>query len=222
MRMVLLGPPGAGKGTMAQVLSKNLNIPQVSTGDMLREALKKATGLGARAKEFMDRGDLVPDQIVIELVRERLHQPDAEHGFILDGFPRTAEQAESLCAMLEEVRMPLGVAIYFPTTLGMIQRRLGGRRICGNCGKTYHMTNYRPKKDGVCDVCQGALIQRTDDHEDAIEHRLEVYKKQTAPVIEYYKKRNLLEEASGDLDVPELSVILDGIFKRRKLVGNRA
>lgn len=222
MRMVLLGPPGAGKGTMAQVLSKNLDIPQVSTGDMLREALKNATALGVKAKEFMDRGDLVPDQIVIELVKERLHKPDAEHGFILDGFPRTAEQAESLCEMLEEIRMPLGVAIYFPTTLGMIQRRLGGRRVCGGCGKTYHMTNFRPKKEGVCDVCGKGLVQRSDDHEDAIAHRLEVYEKQTAPVIEYYKKRNLLEEASGDLDVPELTEILDKVFKRRKLVGNRA
>ncbi len=222
MRMVLLGPPGAGKGTMAQVLSKSLNIPQVSTGDMLREALKKATPLGIKAKGYMDRGDLVPDQIVIELVKERLHQPDAEHGFILDGFPRTADQAVSLCNMLEEVGMPLGVAIYFPTTTPMILRRLGGRRVCGSCGKTYHMTNYRPKKDGVCDVCGSALIQRTDDREDAIEHRLDVYEKQTEPVIEYYKKRNLLEEASGDLDVPELSVILDEVFKRRKLVGNRA
>ena len=222
MRLVLLGPPGAGKGTQAQVLSKDLNIPHISTGDMLREALRSASPLGLKAKGYMDQGALVPDDLVIELVRERLQKPDAKSGFILDGFPRTPEQGESLGETLNDMHMPLDTALYFKTSLAVIIRRLGGRRICGQCGKTYHMTNFRPKVEGICDVCAGKLIQRTDDREDAIENRLKVYEKQTAPLIDYYKKKDLLDEVSGDLEVDDLSIVLESIFKRRNLVGNRA
>ncbi len=221
MRLVLLGPPGAGKGTQAQVLSKDLNIPHISTGDMLREALRAASPLGLKAKGYMDQGALVPDDLVIELVRERLSKPDAAKGFILDGFPRTAEQGESLGKMLAGLSMPLDVTLYFKTSMLVIIRRLGGRRICSKCGKTYHMTNFRPKVDGVCDVCQGSLMQRPDDREEAIENRLVVYEKQTAPLIDYYKKKNLLEEISGDLEVDDLNIALEIIFKKRNLVGNR-
>lgn len=221
MRLVLLGPPGAGKGTQAQVLSKDLALPHISTGDMLREALRSASVLGLKAKEYMDRGELVPDDLVIALVRERLSQPDAKKGFILDGYPRTPDQAESLGKTLADLKMPLDVTLYFKTSLLVIIRRLGGRRICSQCGKTYHMTNFRPKVDGVCDVCQGSLMQRPDDREEAIENRLKVYEKQTAPLIEYYKEKNLLEEISGDLEVDDLNIVLEEIFKRRGLVGNR-
>ena len=221
MRLVLLGPPGAGKGTQAQVLSKDLNIPHISTGDMLREALRSASSLGLKAKEYMDQGALVPDELVIELVRERLSKPDAKKGFILDGFPRTPEQAESLGKTLKSLNMPLDVTLYFKTSLAVIIRRLGGRRICGQCGKTYHMTNFRPKSQGICDACHGKLIQRPDDREEAIENRLQVYEKQTAPLIDYYKKINLLDEVSGDLEVDDLNTALESIFKRRALVGNR-
>ena len=222
MRLVLLGPPGAGKGTQAQVLSKDLKVPHISTGDMLRDALRSASSLGLKAKGFMDQGALVPDDLVIELVRERLSKPDAKIGFILDGFPRTPEQGESLAKTLHDLNMPLDVTLYFKTSLEVIIRRLGGRRICSQCGKTYHKTNFRPKVEGICDVCQGKLVQRPDDREEAIENRLKVYEKQTAPLIDYYKKKNLLEEVSGDLEVDDLNIALEAIFKRRGLVGNRA
>ncbi len=222
MRLVLLGPPGAGKGTRAQVLSHDLNIPHISTGDMLREALRCGSPLGLKAKSFMDLGELVPDDVVIALVKERLEKVDAKDGFILDGFPRTADQGESLLSMLALMKMPLDVALYFKTSLSVIISRLGGRRICDKCGKTYHIVNFKPKTDGICDICSGKLIQRTDDREDAIENRLKVYEKQTEPLINFFEKKNLLDEISGDLEVSDLNIDLEKIFKRRNLVGNRA
>lgn len=215
MRLVLLGPPGAGKGTQAQVLSKKSGIPHISTGDMLREALKAATPLGLKAKSFMEKGGLVPDEVVIDLVRERLQKSDAQKGFILDGFPRTVEQAESLDKTLLELSMPLDLVLYFKTTLPVILRRLTGRRVCGQCGKNYHKTNFKPKTEGVCDVCGGKLVQRPDDVEETIVKRLKVYEEQTAPLIGHYKKKNILAEVSGDLDVAELDEVLEGLFEKR-------
>jgi adenylate kinase len=198
------------------LLARDLSAPHISTGDMLREAVREGRPLGLKAKEFMDRGALVPDEVVIGLVEERLRKDDAKTGFILDGFPRTVDQAESLDRCLEALKMPLDHVIYFKTTLAMVIRRLSGRRVCGQCGKTYHMTNFRPKKEGVCDACQGSLVQRPDDHEDAIENRLRVYEKQTAPLIEYYGKRKVLAEVDGDLDVDPLRVILKDLFSRKQ------
>lgn len=218
LRLVLLGPPGAGKGTLAQVLSKDWKLVHVSTGDMLREALKKGTPLGLKAKEYMENGKLVPDEVVIGLVSERLLKKDAEKGFILDGFPRTVEQAKELAKEVKKLNMPLTAVLYFKTSLPVIIRRLSGRRVCQNCGKNYHMTNFRPKADGVCDVCGGRLIQRPDDREETIENRLKVYEKETSPLIDYYKKENLLQEVSGDLDVKELSVHLNQMFEKKGLV----
>jgi len=219
LRLVLLGPPGAGKGTHAQVLSKRWNVPHISTGDMLRQALRAETKLGLEAKTHMEKGGLVPDEVVIGIVGDRLKENDAKQGFVLDGFPRTKEQAESLDALLQGQRMPLDLAVYFKTSLSVIIRRLSGRRICSQCGKTYHLSNFKSKVEGICDDCRGPLMQRPDDRQDAIENRLEVYQKQTSPLIEYYKKKNILEEVSGDLEVPELSASLKELFLRKKLVG---
>lgn len=217
MRMVLLGPPGAGKGTQAQVLSKDLNLPHISTGDMLREAIRTSTPLGLKAKQYMDSGQLVPDDLVIALVEERLAKPDAQKGYILDGFPRTSEQAEKLDASLAKIGMPLHIVLYFKTTKPVILRRLSGRRICGQCSKNYHMTNFRPKVEGVCDACGSKLVQRPDDKEDAIENRLKVYEAQTAPLIDYYQKKNILSEVSGDLEVAPLNDILEDLFREKGL-----
>ncbi len=215
MRVVLLGPPGAGKGTQAQVLSKDLVIPHISTGDMLREALKAASPLGLKAKVYMEKGALVPDELVIALVKERLSKSDAKKGFILDGFPRTPEQAKSLDESLKELKMPLDVVLYFKTSLAVIITRLSGRRVCGQCGKNYHQVNFKPKTEGICDVCGSKLVQRPDDKEETIEKRLKVYEDQTAPLIDYYKRKNILSEVSGDLDVQELNTELLKLFKKK-------
>lgn len=215
MRLVLLGPPGAGKGTQAQVLVKDLNAPHVSTGDMLREAIRQGMPAGLKAKEYMDRGDLVPDQLVIDLVASRLQKEDARKAFILDGFPRTREQAESLDKKLAELKIKLDLVLYFKTSLAVIIRRLSGRRICGQCGKNYHLTNFRPKAEGVCDVCGSKLIQRPDDREEAIVERLKVYEKQTAPLIDYYDKKGMLAEVSGDLEVAPLNAVLRELFQKK-------
>ena len=217
MRLVLLGPPGAGKGTLAQVLSKDRQLPHISTGDMLRDSLRAATPLGLKAKEYMEKGALVPDQVVIGVVRERLKKKDTQKGFILDGFPRTSEQAESLDGTLKDLGMPLDLALYFKTSLQVVIRRLSGRRICSKCGHTYHVVNFRPKVEGLCDLCRGDLMQRPDDREEAIENRLKVYEKQTAPLIDYYKKKKFLAEVSGDLEVDDLKKALAEIFRKKGL-----
>lgn len=218
MRLVLLGPPGAGKGTQAQVLSKNLGCAHVSTGDMLRDALKHQTPLGLKAKEFMEKGLLVPDEVVIGLVKERLQKPDAKKGFILDGFPRTPEQAESLDKTLAGLQMPLDLVLYFKTSDSVVISRLTGRRVCSQCGRNYHLTNFKPKADGVCDDCGAKIIQRPDDKEETVMKRLKVYQEQTAPLIEYYRNKKSLVESSGDHDVNELNAELMGLFKERGLL----
>ena len=217
MKLVLLGPPGAGKGTHAVVLSKQYQLAHISTGDMLRESIRSATKLGMQAKSFMDQGALVPDEIVIAMVLERLGKSDAKTGFILDGFPRTSQQAESLDPALEGLHMPLDLAIYFKTSVAVIIRRLSGRRICSKCGKTYHLVNFKPRVQGICDACGADLMQRADDHEDVIENRLKAYEKQTSPLIDYYKKKKILAEVSGDLEVDELGKVLEQLFIKKGL-----
>jgi adenylate kinase len=184
---------------------------------MLREALRSASPLGLKAKGFMEKGGLVPDEIVIGLVRERLSKKDAAKGFILDGFPRTSQQAQSLDETLNDLKMPLDIAIYFKTSLAVIIRRLSGRRICSKCGKTYHLVNFKPKIQGCCDDCGGDLMQRPDDREEVIENRLKAYEKQTAPLIDYYKKKKILAEVSGDLEMDDLSRSLEGLFLKKGL-----
>lgn len=217
MRLVFLGPPGAGKGTHAQVLSKDLGVLHISTGDMLREAVKAGTPLGIEAKKNMDDGKLVPDKVVIGLVAERLERPDSKIGFILDGFPRTAEQAKALDVELKMLDMPLDMALDFETTLPMIIRRLSGRRLCPKCNKNYHVRNYPPKKEGICDLCGSTLVQRPDDREEAIETRLKLYREVTEPLIQYYKDSGRLVQLDGDIDVAPLNVILMDLFREKGL-----
>lgn len=218
MRLILLGPPGAGKGTQADVLSKEYKIPHISTGDMLREAVKKNIAIGQKAKSYMLKGELVPDEIVIEIVRERLGGDDTKGGFILDGFPRTKPQAESLDEALGGVNMPADLAIYFETSEEVSVRRLSGRRVCKSCGANFHVTNIPPKKAGICDFCGSALVQREDDKEATVRNRLEVYKKETAELIDYYKAKGILRTVSGDLGVREIFEILSKMFKQEALI----
>jgi adenylate kinase len=202
--MVLLGPPGAGKGTHAKILSELYQIPHISTGDLLRGQIKKSTPLGTRAKSFIDSGKLVPDEVVIDMVGDRLTQPDARNGFILDGFPRTVEQAKALDQMLAERNTPLNLVLEFDTSEKVIVGRLSGRRACSQCGANYHIRNIPPKREGICDTCGNSLIQRKDDVPDTIRERLKVYEKQTAPLIQFYKQRKLLRAVNGDLEIEPL------------------
>jgi adenylate kinase len=218
MRLVLLGPPGAGKGTQAEVLSKKYGIPHISTGDMLRKVVKKKTPWGLKANSYMARGELVPDEIVVEIVKERLSDKDAKKGFILDGFPRTKRQAESLDEVLKKSDMPIDLVLYFHTSEEVSIKRLSGRRVCKSCGANFHVTNIPPKKEDICDYCSSRLIQREDDKEATVKNRLRVYKKETAELIDYYKKRNILKTISGDLDVDEIFGALLKLFKQQVLI----
>jgi adenylate kinase len=218
MNLVLLGPPGAGKGTQAKVLSQDLNIPHISTGDMLREAAAKESPLGKKAKQYMLKGELVPDGLVIDIVKERLTKADVQKGFLLDGFPRTLEQAKMLDETLAKIRKKLDMVLYFKTSLDTSIARLSGRRVCKVCGANFHIKNIPPKKEGVCDYCQGELYQRKDDSEETVRRRWSVYMGETIPLIDYYKKRGLLEEVSGDLDVEDLNSILIDLFHGKKLL----
>ncbi|MCI0369840.1 MAG: adenylate kinase [candidate division NC10 bacterium] len=207
MRVILLGPPGAGKGTQAQRLTQKLGIPQVSTGDILRAAVAAGTPLGREAKATMDQGALVPDSVVIGIIRERLAAPDCARGYILDGFPRTAAQAEALGEMLQALGTPLTAVLSLTVDPEELVRRLGGRRTCGSCGAAYHLETAPPRRAGLCDRCGGGLLQRDDDREETIRKRLAVYREQTAPLVAYYRGRGLLREVDGRGDI-------DAIFTR--------
>jgi len=197
MRIVLLGPPGGGKGTQAQKLLGQFKIPQLSTGDLFRAAVKNQTDLGNKAKQYMDQGKLVPDQIVIGMVKERLLQKDCQKGFILDGFPRTIGQAEALDKMLPELKMKLDSVVEIAVPDQDVIKRLSGRRTCSKCGAMYHIEFNPPKKDMKCDKCGAELFQRDDDNEKTIKARLEVYHNQTAPLISYYQKKGLFKKVEG-------------------------
>lgn len=195
--MVLMGPPGAGKGTQARMLAEDLGVAVVSTGDILREEVRRASALGKSAKAFMDKGALVPDELVVAMVRNRLCRDDCQRGFVLDGFPRTVEQAQALDAMLEERGEAIGLCVSISVPETELVRRLSGRRTCRVCGWMCHLLFDPPAKEGVCDRCGGELYQRNDDREEVIEERLSVYQKETAPVLSYYAHRGLLREIDG-------------------------
>ena len=197
-RVVFLGAPGAGKGTQARRLAGGWAVPQVATGDMLREAVAEGTPLGREAKRFMDSGALVPDEVVIGLVDERLARPDAASGYVLDGFPRTVAQAEALDALLRRRGQDLDRVIFFDVSRDELLRRLTGRRICRQCGTAFHLISAPPRVAGRCDQCGGELYQRPDDAEATVAHRLDVYQKQTAPLLDYYRDRGLLVRVEGE------------------------
>ena len=197
MNLILLGAPGAGKGTQAAVISERLNIPQISTGNIIREALRSGTEMGLKAKSFMDAGKLVPDEVVIGIIKDRLQADDCKNGFILDGFPRTIPQAEALDEMGVNIEHVINIEIEDEK----IVNRMSGRRVCEGCGKPYHLKNLPPKVEGVCDDCQGTLVQRKDDHPDTVLARLDVYHKETEPLVAYYEKQGKLVNVAGYDDV---------------------
>lgn len=201
MRIILLGPPGAGKGTQAKAITERFNIPQISTGDILRSAVREGTPMGMRAKTFMDSGGLVPDEVVVGIVCERLQQADCVSGFILDGFPRTVAQADALHKTLVQMNYPLQAVVSLEVDEEVLVERLTGRRTCRSCGLGYHLRFSPSRLSDRCDSCGGELFQRDDDREETIRHRLSVYREQTAPLISYYGEQGLLLTVDGMEDI---------------------
>ena len=204
MRVIFLGPPGAGKGTQARQAAQRWGVPQVATGDMLREAVAAGTPLGREAKQHMDGGGLVPDPVIVGLAAERLALPDARKGFVLDGFPRTVAQAEALDRLLLEWGVTLDWVVLFRIAEGDLVTRLTGRRVCRQCGRNYHVAFSPPARDGACDGCGGALYQRSDDQEETVRRRLAVYERDTQPLVAYYRRRGLLAEIPGGGGISEV------------------
>jgi len=206
MQMILLGPPGAGKGTQAETLVQKLAIPHISTGDMFRKAIKEGTALGTKAKEYMDQGKLVPDEVTIGIVKERINQEDCKQGFLLDGFPRTVFQAEALDAILKEMKIMLDAVLNIEVPKEKLIGRLTGRRVCKACGATFHLIFNPPAEEGKCDKCGEVLFQRADDSEETVVNRLNVYEKQTAPLIDYYGTKGILKTIDGDQPIDQVLV----------------
>jgi adenylate kinase len=212
MRIVIMGPPGSGKGTRAHIISDIYNIPVVTTGDRLREAVRDETEFGNIAQSYMEKGDLVPDNIVNGIVKERMKKADVKEGFILDGFPRSKVQADALDDILEELGIELTHVLLVVLSDEVIIERLSQRRSCPECGAVFHLKSAPPKKKGLCDVCGANLIQRNDDKKEVIQHRLEVYRKQTEPLLTRYKDRNLVVETSGKVLIEDLKTHLQALL----------
>lgn len=204
MKIIMLGAPGAGKGTQAKQIAEKYKIPHISTGDIFRANIKNGTELGKKAKTYMDQGLLVPDELVVDLVVDRFKEADCANGYVLDGFPRTIPQAEALDHALSKIGEKIDYAINVEVPDENIVNRMSGRRACVGCGATFHMTHIPPKQDGVCDVCGEKLILRDDDKPETVQKRLNVYHEQTAPLIEYYTKKNVLVEVDGTVDMAEV------------------
>ncbi|MCM3006758.1 adenylate kinase [Priestia koreensis] len=204
MNLVLMGLPGAGKGTQAERIVENYDIPHISTGDMFRAAMKEGTELGLEAKSYIDKGELVPDEVTIGIVRERLSKDDCEKGFLLDGFPRTVAQADALETMLAELGRKIDYVINIDVDQSVLMERLTGRRICKDCGATYHLVFNPPAKEGVCDKCGGELYQRADDNSETVATRLEVNVKQTKPLLAFYEEKGYLRNVNGQQDINDV------------------
>lgn len=204
MRLILMGPPGAGKGTQAEMLTKHYKIPHISTGDMFRAAIKEGTPLGMKAKSYLDTGALVPDEVTIGIVAERLAQADCSNGFLLDGFPRTAAQADALTKILSDLNMGLDGVVNIELDDDILLERLTGRRVCRQCSATYHVIFKPPRDDDKCDKCGGELYQRSDDSLETSQNRLKVYNDQTEPLIAYYSEQGLLRRIQGDQEIEEV------------------
>ncbi|GMQ63253.1 MULTISPECIES: adenylate kinase [Vallitalea] len=205
MRLIMLGAPGAGKGTQAKRVAAKYNIPHISTGDIFRDNIKNKTELGIKAKQYIDKGLLVPDELVVDIVADRLLQDDCKEGFILDGFPRTIPQAESLDKALMSMKTKINYAINIDVPDENIVRRMSGRRACLNCGATYHIKYNPPKKEDICDNCTRELVLRDDDKEETVLKRLEIYHKQTSPLIEYYGEKDILITVDGTVDIDDVT-----------------
>ncbi len=208
MKIVLFGPPGVGKGTYAKRISKIYNIPQISTGDMFRKAVKNRTKIGLFAKKYIDRGNLVPGDATIKMVKKRLKKDDCKNGFMLDGFPRTIAQADALSSMAGIDRV-----LNFTVSRKITLDRITGRRVCSECGAIFHIKNIPPKAEGVCDLCQGKLVQRDDDKPESVKKRLDVYSKQTAPLIAYYRKRGLIADIDANRPIEQVDEIIADVRK---------
>ncbi|MCA9406129.1 MAG: adenylate kinase [Candidatus Omnitrophica bacterium] len=210
MRLVLLGPPGAGKGSVAALLKKNFSVVHISTGDLLRDEIKEGSPLGKEAKSYIDNGNLVPDEVVIKLIENKIKTDDQiKNGYLFDGFPRTKNQAKGLDEILEKIGKPIEAVFYMETAADLILMRLTGRRICRDCGAVYHIHRHPPKKEGVCDQCSGTdLYQRSDDKEETIKNRLDVYLENTLPIVDYYEAKGILNKIDGGLESEELEAII--------------
>lgn len=212
MNLVLLGPPGAGKGTQATKIIEKYGIPHISTGDIFRSNIKEGTPLGKKAKEYMDKGELVPDSLVIEIATDRLDRDDCREGFLLDGFPRTVTQAKALDDHLAVKDKKIDHVLDIKVEKEELISRLTGRRVCRNCGATYHAVNIPPKEEGICDICGGELYQRADDNRETVENRIEVYKSQTAPLINYYEKQGNIKHFDGSIGLENLFAEITGLL----------
>jgi adenylate kinase len=210
VRLILLGPPGAGKGTQAEKITKKYKIPHISTGDIFRDNIKNKTELGRIAKGYIDKGELVPDSVVSSIIEDRLLQEDTKNGFLLDGYPRTINQAIVLDDMLKKHNIELDFVVKIKVNLDILVNRITGRRVCKECGATFHITFHPPTKSGICDLCNGELFQRSDDNNDTVMNRINVYIKQTAPLIEYYTNQKIIKVINGEQSVND---VFDEIIK---------
>lgn len=213
MNILFMGPPGAGKGTQAEKIVSEFQIPHISTGDAFRAAMSQGTPLGVEAKGYVDKGLLVPDEITNGIVRDRLAQPDCSRGFLLDGFPRTISQAESLDVMLEQLEKKIDVVFDLVVDRSFLLPRLTGRRICKSCGATYHVMFNPPAQAGVCDKCSGELYQRSDDTEEKVGTRLDEYSNKTAPLLDYYRNKGILREVNGEQDIHQVTAEISSILR---------
>ncbi|UNK17941.1 adenylate kinase [Paenibacillus sp. N3/727] len=213
MNILFMGPPGAGKGTQAETIVNEFGIPHISTGDAFRLAIKQGTPIGIKAKEYMDQGLLVPDDVTIGIVEERLQQSDCEKGFLLDGFPRTLSQAEALNDILSRLNTGLDHVINLKVDREKLMARLTGRRICKNCGATYHVIFNPPKQEGVCDKCGGELYQRSDDNEESVGIRLDEYINKTAPLLTFYEQKGLLRQIDGEQEIGAVSTEIASVLR---------